>query len=38
MKIARLITEKVVYAGCELSVSLEDTERGSKGFGSRGYK
>ncbi len=38
MKIAQLIIEKIVYADCELVVSLEDTERGSKGFGSSGYK
>jgi dUTPase len=38
MKIAQLIIEKIVYADCGLAISFEDTERGSKGFGSRGYK
>ncbi len=38
MKITQLIVEKIVYADCELSVSLEDTERGSKSFVSNGYK
>ncbi len=32
MKITQLIVEKIVCADCELAVSLEDTERGSKNF------
>jgi dUTPase len=36
-KFAQLIAEKIVYADCELSVSLEDTKRGSKGLGANGH-
>ncbi len=36
MKIAQLIIEKKVFSDSEVVKSLEDTERGTKGFGSSG--
>ena len=35
-KIAQLIIEKIDYSTCEEMESLDNIERGDKGFGSRG--
>ncbi len=37
-KFAQLIIKKIVYADSKLTVSLEDTKRGSKAIDPNGYK